>query len=678
MAVEVASAFVTLMPSFRGGAAAISREMSGSTEKAGKQSGKRFGTFFAASSIAPLRAFGAVAVGLFAVDRIAGFFSSAVQGASDLEEAGNKIREVFGAATGQIQTFAGQGATELGQSKLALLDAAATFGVFGKAAGLAGQENAKFSKELVRLSTDLASFYNTSPEDAIGAIGAALRGESEPIRQYGVLLDDATLRQRALKLGLVETTKDALTPQQRVLAAHAEIMKQTNVAQGDFARTSGGLANQQRILSAQWTDLKARIGRGLLPVLTQLAVFANEQLLPGLTRFGRFLSTELGPAIDQAAKFFQDLFSGAESGGSRLSGMVARFRDLGQTLVTQVRPAVGPVMEGLRRIAVEVAPLLRAAGQLIVAAFTRLAQVATWLADRIGPHLVPIVTAAWKVVSSIVATAVRGLTGIIKTLTALLRGDWRGAWRHAKQALSDAASGIASIAKAIFGDLIPALLRGVGAWISGAFSAAWRLAKEVVSDAASAIASAFRAGMDRLANTARSALTTVVGWFLRLPSWILGVLGDLGGLLVDAGRSLIDGLLRGLRSKASEMLDYVRGLAQQVRDLWPFSPAKEGPLAQHPMEEAGANLMRGLAAGIAGEQNTVLAGMRRVAGLVADTSAATTQGAKTYRTPLQTLTLASPTRPSSGASLTFNVAHTTDPHAIAREALRLAAFAGAV
>ena len=107
----------------------------------------------------------------------------------------------FSGADGQVQKFARNAATALGQSQQGALDAAATFGVFGKSAGLAGRDNAKFSTELTTLAADMASFSNTTPEQAVEALGSALRGESEPIRQYGVLLDDATLKARAMKLG---------------------------------------------------------------------------------------------------------------------------------------------------------------------------------------------------------------------------------------------------------------------------------------------------------------------------------------------------------------------------------------------------------------------------------------------------------------------------------------------
>lgn len=220
-------------------------------------------------------------VGAKAVD----FLKESINQASDLNEAGTKMQAIFGTANDQVVKFANTGAKALGQNKLAVEDAAATFGTFGKAAGLAGKPLGDFATGFTQLSTDLASFYNTSPADAVEAISAALRGESEPMRKYGVLLDDATLRQEAMRLGLIKTTKTALTPQQKVLAAQAVIYKQTKDAQGDFARTSGGLANQQRILTAQMDDLKGKIGSGLLPVMVKLATFANDEIVPAISGF---------------------------------------------------------------------------------------------------------------------------------------------------------------------------------------------------------------------------------------------------------------------------------------------------------------------------------------------------------------------------------------------------------
>ena len=208
---------------------------------------------------------------LIAATAAAGAFAvklgvDAVNAASDLIETQNKVAVIFGESADSILQFAETSVTALGQTETMALEAAATFAQFGKAAGLADENLVDFSTDLVTLSADLASFNNSSPEDAINAIGSALRGEAEPLRRYGVLLDDAALKAEAMALGIFDGT-GKLSTQQKVLAAYEVILKQTTDAQGDFARTADGLANTQRILSAAVGDATAEIGLGLVDAI---------------------------------------------------------------------------------------------------------------------------------------------------------------------------------------------------------------------------------------------------------------------------------------------------------------------------------------------------------------------------------------------------------------------------
>ena len=218
------------------------------------------------------------AAAAFATTKIVEFGKAAVDAAADMGETLSKAGVLFGSAVGQVEDFAEGAASALGQSKQEALDAAATFATFGKAAGLTGNELAKFSTDLTALASDIGSFQNADPSEVVQALGAALRGEAEPMRRFGVLLDDATMRQKALELGIIDTVKNALTPQQKILAAQALIFEQTGDAQGDFARTSDSLANQQRILAAEMKNVQAELGQALLPVMKELAGIALDVL----------------------------------------------------------------------------------------------------------------------------------------------------------------------------------------------------------------------------------------------------------------------------------------------------------------------------------------------------------------------------------------------------------------
>lgn len=257
-----------------------------------KDFGKKAGLAFAAAAAAA----GAMAIKIG---------KEAVAAASDLAETTSKVNVIFGNASKSIQTFGANAAASLGQTRTQAMNAAATFGVFGKSAGLAGKELAGFSTEFVTLASDLASFNNTSVDQAITALGAALRGESEPIRAYGVLLNDATLKAKALEMGIYDGN-GALTAQQKVLAAHQVILAQTKDAQGDFARTSDGLANQQRILQARLEEAKIVLGTALLPIVLEAIKIFNEQFLPVIEKVANSFGGE-GGLISTVQNFVADV-----------------------------------------------------------------------------------------------------------------------------------------------------------------------------------------------------------------------------------------------------------------------------------------------------------------------------------------------------------------------------------
>lgn len=275
---------------------------------------------------------------------------SAIQDAADLGETLSKVGVLFGDNATEIEKFADKAASALGLTKQAALDGAATFATFGKSAGLSGDNLSGFSTKFVTLASDLASFNNTSPEQAINAIGSALRGEAEPLRKFGVLLDDATLRQKALELGIVSTTKDALTPQQKVLAAQAAIFEQTSAAQGDFERTSDSLANKQKILTAEFANVKTEIGRALVPAFTVLVDIVSDRILPAFKAFSDFVggfgatiekdgvSNAIGGAFDNALNYLETV---------ALPAITDALSKVGEALVAWIGPRIVPMLTAL-------------------------------------------------------------------------------------------------------------------------------------------------------------------------------------------------------------------------------------------------------------------------------------------------------------------------------------------
>jgi hypothetical protein len=213
-----------------------------------------------------------VGVGLVAgaaLVKFAQLSGKAVDDASALAETTSKVGAVFKDQGGKILKFGETAAGALGQSRQQALDAAAGFGLFFNAAGLANSASADMSMSLVKLATDLSSFSDVDTPEVLASIRSGLSGEAEPMRKFGVFLNEGAVAAKAAELGLVGLN-GKLSDGQKIQARYALILDQTTTQQGDFARTSGGLAGQQRKATAAMADASAALGEGLLPA--QLAM----------------------------------------------------------------------------------------------------------------------------------------------------------------------------------------------------------------------------------------------------------------------------------------------------------------------------------------------------------------------------------------------------------------------
>jgi hypothetical protein len=192
---------------------------------------------------------------------------AAVGAASDLNEAASKVGVVFGEQAGIVQDFAETTTQAYGLSERAALEAAGTLGNLVVSLGGTQEAAADLSVDLVSLAGDLASFNNLDTADVLEKLRSGLVGEVEPLRSLGVSFDAAAVSAAAMNIAIADGRSE-VTEADKVMARYELIMEQTTTAQGDFARTADGLANQQRIATAEMEDAAATIGQSLLPVAT--------------------------------------------------------------------------------------------------------------------------------------------------------------------------------------------------------------------------------------------------------------------------------------------------------------------------------------------------------------------------------------------------------------------------
>jgi hypothetical protein len=282
--------------------------------------------------------------------KLPGLLSGFVSGASDLNESLSKVNTVFGANGKEIESWASTAAKNLGMSKGAALEAAGTFGNFLQAMGATTPAATAMSKSMVELATDLGSFNNADPTEVLLALRSGLSGEAEPLRKFGVALSEAAVKAKALELGIGTVGKE-LTEQEKIQARYAIIMEQTTMAQGDFERTSGGLANQTKILKASFKDAADQLGTAMLPAVVAV-MGALIQLLPFVISVGEAFGGKLMAGIKAVGGaiggFIGDVKWLIENGGG-LMDIVAGDNE--PTFWQKLAFAVSQVLPALKEIA---------------------------------------------------------------------------------------------------------------------------------------------------------------------------------------------------------------------------------------------------------------------------------------------------------------------------------------
>jgi hypothetical protein len=197
---------------------------------------------------------------------------------SDMEESLNKTRIAFGDSAKSVIKWSETSIKSMGLAQGSALDAAALFGDMGTSMGIAREEAAKMSMRLVQLGADMASFKNIPIEQAMNALAGVFTGETESLKLLGVVMLETNLNAFALSQGINKKV-EKMTEAEKVALRYAYILDKTKNAQGDFARTSEGAANQMRMFQENLKELAAAFGEVILPAFTKVLKSINDFLV---------------------------------------------------------------------------------------------------------------------------------------------------------------------------------------------------------------------------------------------------------------------------------------------------------------------------------------------------------------------------------------------------------------
>lgn len=246
---------------------------------------------------------GKILAGAFAIKKITEFTSACLDLGSDLAEVQNVVDVTFSKMNEQVNNFAQNAVFQFGLSETMAKQYTGTFGAMAKAFGFVESEAYAMSTTLTGLAGDVASFYNITQGEAYTKLKSVFTGETESLKDLGVVMTQTALDQFALANGYGKTTAK-MTEQEKVALRYAFVQQQLSLAQGDFARTSDSWANQVRILKLQFDSLRASLGQGFIAAVTPVIKVINTimgKLVQLANVFSAFMKRLFGVKIDSSS-----------------------------------------------------------------------------------------------------------------------------------------------------------------------------------------------------------------------------------------------------------------------------------------------------------------------------------------------------------------------------------------
>lgn len=654
---EVASAFVSLLPSAKNFGKSTERQIGPQLNSAAKKSGTRFGGIFARSAMSPMAKLGLTMVGLFAVKKIKDFFVGAIAEAREAQKVSALTAQVIkstGGAAGvsaeQVGRLASSISNMTGIDDEAIQSGANLLLTFTNLRNEAGKGNDVFNQATATI-TDMSAALGTDLKGSAIQVGKAL---NDPVKGITALT--------RVGVSFTEQQKaqiEAMVASGNTLGAQKLILKELNKEFGGAAAASSTAGEK---LKTAFNNMAEAVGTNLLPyldraegALTGLIIAATvktgpafgdfkQKVLPVVEVLQTFADTIEG-LIEQHLQPFLTMLSGL--GGAA----IAQFSFLiGSTLVSALAALVGALLSPIALIGLVVGAAVyayfhfegfRTTVNNLASAFmtnvvpalqqfwgyltsTVIPAVSTFAQEfatnilptlqRFGDYImntvVPNVVAFAREVGTnlkpvwdqIVTTFTNDVLPVLKKLVAAFKENWP-AIKNIVETVATLIGKWLVFASVVLGKVLPPLTRFAGFMIGTVGPALIAVAGFVLSNTAKFIDFG-KAVVDRIQDfiafvkAVKDKIGDAVAFIKTLPDKAKAALGALGSLLVHAGEELIAGLIAGITNKLGALKDKMGEVAGAIKGFLPGSPVKEGPLTAWNDGSPGKMLMGFLAKGI--------------------------------------------------------------------------------
>lgn len=343
-----------------------------------------------------------------------------VDAASDFDENLNKISVAFGDSADDVKAWADTATESFGLSMNQALEATSLFGDMATSMGISQSEAASMSTSLAGLAGDMASFKNIGIDEAMTALNGVFTGETESLKQLGIVMTEVNLQEFADGLGLVY---DDMTQAEKVQLRYNYVMAMSKNAIGDYARTSDGTANSMRTFQASVENLAITLGQNLLPIVTPIIQKATEMVnafaaadpqLQQLVLKIAGIAAVAGPALLAIGKMVS-VFGSVSGAIGLLSGKIAALGGMKAALSGVFTAITGPV-----GIAVAAITALVAAFAYLMTTNEGFRNSIMQTVSTIGQSLVPVIQALMPVIQNIATVLATTIASVLQALAPVL------------------------------------------------------------------------------------------------------------------------------------------------------------------------------------------------------------------------------------------------------------------
>jgi hypothetical protein len=530
-----------------------------------------------------IKKFAGLAATAFATIGAGQFLKDSIKQASDLGESINAVNKAYGTYAKDVLALGDDVASRLGLATVDFNAAAVRFSAFAERVVGEGGNVAGFVDSLTTRAADFASVFNIDVSEALQVFQSGLSGEAEPLKRFGINLLDSEVKAYAYANGIARAGA-ALTETEKVQARYGLLLQSTAKTAGDFADTSDGLANSQRILAANVQNLQAQVGEGLAPVmatLTSALVPLVEFVFPLLADF---LNKYIVPGADRAATAFKAFTAGVKENGFDLANI---FETLNSGITRFLSEG------GLQKVFERIAQMrtdfldsvIKALPGIIDAFIQFIPEIIRFFANDLLPMLVRELSGIITQLAEVIATA---LPKLVEALLSLV-----------PELLKAAVTLFQTLVEAVV-LIVPALIKTIGDLLPDIVRSILKMLPEIIK----AAVELFTALVKAIPQIIPPLITAI----LDLLPVIIDTVIDMLPELISAAFDLFTGLITGLLQATPDIIEAVIDLVPQITGAILENMPK--------LLEAGFEIVKGLAEGIIKNAPTILAEAAKTMGTI--------------------------------------------------------------